>query len=434
MRTPIYDFLSSYGGSGIARFHMPGHKGQKRLGIEAFDITEIKGADVLYTPDGIIAESRENASKIFDTAATYYSTEGSTLAIKAMLATAMRERRPEATKTVLAARNVHRAFVNAAALLDLDVEWIYPSESTHLVACNISVHDVKKALLSMETLPFAVYLTSPDYLGNMQDVKRIADLLSEYGIPLLVDNAHGAYLAFLEENRHPIALGAAMCADSAHKTLPVLTGGAYLHVSKSFSHYVESASDMLSLFASTSPSYLTLASLDLCNAYIADGYTERLKKTVSRLDELKRKHSLSLDVDPLKLVIKAQIADRLRAWGIECEFSDDEYTVLMVTPDNTDDELSKLDRALAQLLDGGVGKVSYPAPALNSRRVMSIREAVFSKHESVQTDDAIGRVLATAAISCPPAVPIAVSGELITDAHAELFKRYGINTVEVVKN
>ena len=434
MRTPIFDFLSSYGGSSVTRFHMPGHKGHPRLGIESLDITEIKGADVLYSADGIIAESRENARALFGTGATYYSTEGSTLAIKAMLATALRERTAGSSRTILAARNVHRAFINATALLDLDVEWIYPKREGHLVACDISADDVVSAIGAMKVRPFAVYITSPDYLGNMQDVKGIAEALSRYDIPLLVDNAHGAYLAFLDEDSHPISLGAAMCADSAHKTLPVLTGGAYLHVSKRCSHYIESASDMLSLFASTSPSYLTLASLDLCNAYIDDGYKEKLRITVAMLDAIKEKYSLRRDIDPLKLVIDRPIADELREYGIECEFSDDEYTVLMITPDNTDDELSLLDRALCELLSVENRVEHKPQAFLRAERAMSIRDAVLSKHESVPVGKSVGRVLSTATVSCPPAVPIAVSGEVITEAHVSLFERYGIDRVEVVKN
>lgn len=433
MKTPIYDFLSSYRGSGTARFHMPGHKGRGRVGAEAFDITEIKGADVLYAPDGIIAESQEVCRELFGTLATYYSTEGSTLAIKAMLATALRERAENSSKTVLAARNVHRAFVNAAALLDLDVEWIYPNDESHLVACDITVSDVETALRNMTVTPFAVYITSPDYLGNMQDVRGIAKLLEKHKIPLLVDNAHGAYLAFLGESRHPIAEGAAMCADSAHKTLPALTGGAYLHVSRKYERFLDSAIDMLSLFASTSPSYLTLASLDLCNAYIEDGYRDRLAKTVDRIQGIKAKFTLSDSIDPLKLVVDASIADDLRKYGIECEFSDDEYTVLMITPENTDDELSKLESALDEILPNIKRSEKKALPSLRAKRAMSLREAMLSPHERIATADAVGRVLATATVSCPPAIPIAVSGEIITDAHIDLFRRYGIDSVDVVK-
>ena len=131
MKTPIYDFVKGYVDSEITRFHMPGHKGNGPLGCESLDITEIKGADVLCEAGGIIGESEENASRLFGTAHSFYSTEGSTLAIKAMLAVACAgKQRP----LILAARNAHKAFLCAAALLDVDIEWIYPDKFVHIVS------------------------------------------------------------------------------------------------------------------------------------------------------------------------------------------------------------------------------------------------------------------------------------------------------------
>ena len=220
MKTPISDFVNKYAKSGIARFHMPGHKG---VNGNALDITEIKGADELYGAEGIIKESEDNASALFGSAHSYYSAEGSTLAIKAMLTLAASERPAGERPLFVAARNVHKAFVYGAAMLDAEVEWIYSAEG-HICKCKISPEGVEKAIRSCRRKPDGVYVTSPDYLGNIADVKGIAEVCDRLGVPLLVDNAHGAYLAFLEENMHPMALGASMCADSAHKTLPVLTG------------------------------------------------------------------------------------------------------------------------------------------------------------------------------------------------------------------
>ena len=132
MRTPIADFVRAYANSGGVRLHMPGHKGKTFLGCEPLDITEINGADVLYSAHGIIDESERNASHLFKTAHTYYSTEGSTLAIKAMLMLAMQSRKSDTPPVVLAARNVHRAFISAAALLDFSVEWLYPAKTESL--------------------------------------------------------------------------------------------------------------------------------------------------------------------------------------------------------------------------------------------------------------------------------------------------------------
>ena len=238
MKTPIYDFVKRYADADTVRLHMPGHKGKGRLGVENLDLTEISGADFLYGASGIIAESEANATSLFKTAHSFYSTEGSTLAIKAMLALALTKKAGDVSRPlILAARNAHKAFISSAALLDLSVEWLYPSECEHLCKCTVTPTDLSNKLSGMEKLPEAVYITSPDYLGNMADIKGLAEVCDSFGVPLLVDNAHGAYLAFLTPSEHPIALGAAMCADSAHKTLPALTGGAYLHISPDYPEY-----------------------------------------------------------------------------------------------------------------------------------------------------------------------------------------------------
>ena len=437
MTTPIFDFVKRYSESETTRFHMPGHKGVGELGCEAFDITEISGADVLYSAEGIIEESENNLSSLYGTAHSFYSTEGSTLAIKAMLRLATEcvgEERP----LVLAARNVHTAFIKAAALLDLDVEFIYPEREGHLCECKISDEDVRAAILSARTKPRAVYITSPDYLGNMLDIRSISSVCREYGVPLLVDNAHGAYLKFLPEDMHPITLGAAMCADSAHKTLPVLTGGAYLHISSDFPEYTERAREALSLFASTSPSYLTLCSLDLCNKRLSEDYSQKISALVSKTAEIKVKiSSLGFEVcesEPLKIVIKSGkgIADHLRANGIEVEFSDNDYTVLMLTPENTDLDFEKLTCALSRFeKQYRKGEIMSVKP---HERVLSIRKAMLSPKEIIPIEEAEGRICASPTVSCPPAVPIVVSGERITKHDIELFKYYGINSVSVTKN
>ena len=447
MQTPIYDFVQNYINSGMTRFHMPGHKGKSFLGIEPLDITEIKGADELYSPSGIIAESEENATKLFGTAHTYYSTEGSTLAIKAMLAIAMKSAPSKKNATVLAARNAHKAFLYSAALLDFDIEWLYPEESSHLCKCEISPAALEASLEKMIEKPFAVYLTSPDYLGNIADIKGLSKICDKYGIPLLVDNAHGAYLAFLEPSLHPIALGASMCADSAHKTLPVLTGGAYLHIAKKAEHLTKYARSSLSLFASTSPSYLILQSLDLANAYIADGYAEKLHRTrrgvASAKGTIQGTGFAPEKTEPLKIVIHAskygytgdELAEHLRENGIECEFSDRDYLVLMATPENDEDELKDYEKLYLAFM------LLSPKPEISEARVsvqkapmkMSVREAIFSQSERVATRDALGRILASPTVSCPPAVPIAISGEEITESVVKALLSYGINELEVVK-
>ena len=444
MKTPIADFVKKYAESDISRFHMPGHKGKTFLGCESLDITEINGADVLYSASGVIAESEENAASLFGTAHSFYSTEGSTLVIKAMLAI-MKKNAPDGKRTrILAARNAHKAFIYACALLDLDVSWLYPDNFTHLCACNISCEKLEEAILT--SLPDAVYITSPDYLGNLSDVKAFSDICHKHGIPLLVDNAHGAYLAFLKNSLHPIALGADMCCDSAHKTLPVLTGGAYLHISNNYdapSH--EAIRSTLSLFASTSPSYLILQSLDLCNAYLAERFCVRLEECVKRSKKLREKlkaigFAPLEDTEELKLVFSSdtcgysgdELADILRNNGIEPEFSDRDMLVLMLSPELEEKDYDRLVKVISSLPKRTTAKRLFPAPS-HPKQVLSVREAIFGKSELILTDKALGRICAAPTVACPPAIPIVVSGELIDEKAVELLRYYGIEKIEVVK-
>ncbi len=443
MTTPIADFVRRYAEGGMTRFHMPGHKGRSFLGCESLDITEVAGADVLYAPDGIIAESEENATTLFGSAHTFYSAEGSTLCVKAMLAlvAAGRGDRP----WILAARNAHKSLIYAAAMLDLRIRWLDSEEDDHICRCLVTAADVERALADMEEKPCAVYLTSPDYLGSLSDLRGISETCRAYGIPLLVDNAHGAYLKFLKPSLHPLDLGAAMCCDSAHKTLPVLTGGAYLHVAKGYEEYLGGARGFLSLFASTSPSYLILQSLDLCNRYLSEGYGERLALRCGETASLKERISaLGFSVfesEPLKLTICArsvgytgdELAEYLRQRRIECEFSDRDWLVLMITPENTKEEMEGLIRALSELpFRFPIPRETFPLRIGRAKTSERIREGLLAPRRTVAVTEAEGCVCAAPTVSCPPAIPIAVSGDVIKKEDVELFLRYGIETVDVL--
>jgi len=259
----------------------------------------------------------------------------------------------------------------------------------------------------------------------------------------LVDNAHGAYLKFLPESRHPIDLGATICCDSAHKTLPVLTGGAYLHISKDApKEYTERAREMLSLFASTSPSYLIMQSLDICNRYLTEDYRAKLLGTVNRIEHCKAKIcNLGYHIkgsEPLKIVIECAEAEKLsahlREYKVECEFADERYLVLMAGTENTESDFVKLEKAL-ECYKGcrEASKLTLPI-GFKAKKIMSIREAMLSASEIVPLSQALGRVCATPTVSCPPAVPIVISGEEITAEAVDLFDRYGITSISVVQD
>ena len=444
MNTPIADFVRRYAERDTARFHMPGHKGVSLVGPESLDITEIDGADVLYSASGIIRESEENAATLFGTARTLYSTEGATLAIKAMLALVAGTAPKGERALVLAARNVHKSFLYGAALLDLDVVWMHSEREGHLCQCIVSPEGVRRAIAQSPRLPQAVYLTSPDYLGNSADVEGIAKVCHAHGIPLLVDNAHGSYLHFLDAPSHPIDLGADLVADSAHKTLPALTGTAYLHIGKKApAAFAERAEEALSLFASTSPSYLLLQSLDCCNKVLAEEYPSRLTETVSRVASCKeRLLAAGIPVartEPLKIAIEAyrmgytgeELARHLAKGGVTVEFADCEYVVLMCSPYNTERDFHLVEALLTAL----PLNPSHPAPPVVEEvplAVLSPREAMLSPSLTVPVKDAEGRILAAPAVSCPPAVPVVMCGERITAEAVSLFLHYGIDTVRVV--
>lgn len=441
MNTPIYDFVRGYAQEGQARLHMPGHKGKSVLGCEPFDITEVKGADALYEADGIIAESEQNATALFGTQRTFYSTEGSSQCIRAMVYLAVTCRGAERSAAILAGRNAHKAFLYAAALTDCRVEWLWPKEQGSLCACPITPADVEEALSQLETPPAAVYVTSPDYLGNQLDIAGIAEVVHRHHTILLVDNAHGAYLKWLQPSRHPMDLGADLCCDSAHKTLPVLTGGAYLHVGKTAAPiFARRGKAALGLFGSTSPSYLTLASLDLCNRYLTEGYSGRLAATAARIGVLKdvlRGWGWRIgESDPLKLTIQCggqgeRLADYLRCAGIECELASPDHLVLMCTPENAEGDYRTLEKALGMAPHGAVFAKPPAVPRCDA--VMPIREAMFAPQRRIPVEQAAGRICGTPTVSCPPAIAVVVSGERITQEAAQVLKFYGTDFVDVVE-
>ena len=313
MRTPIFDFVNSYAKKDTARLHMPGHKGVSFLGCEKMDITEIRGADELYDAEGIIAESERNAESLFGFGKTVYGTEGSSQCIRAMLFLALQGAERNGDRpVVLAARNAHKAFLYSCALLDVDAEWLMPAEGDgSLCTCPITAEQVERKLAEMQQKPFAVYLTAPDYLGYSPDIRAIAEVCKKAEIPLLVDHAHGAYLKFLPKSQHPMDLGADMCCDSAHKTLPVLTGGAYLHICKQSPEiFIENVRKAMSLFGSTSPSYLILQSLDKANAVLASDFDIEVQLLISKVTALKANLCkigyTFIGNEPLKLTISTK--------------------------------------------------------------------------------------------------------------------------------
>ncbi len=441
MKTPIVSFLKSYQEKSPVRMHMPGHKGAGILGFEGMDLTEIYGADELFAAEGIIKESEQNASSLFG-CPTYYSTQGSTLCIQTMCTILCQDAKSKGKKPkILAGRNAHRSFIHAAALLDFEIEWLYGNSD--YLSCKIHAEDLEKAII--ESLPTAVYLTNPDYLGNLLDIQSLASVCKKHNVLLAIDNAHGAYLRFLEPSLHPIDLGADLCCGSAHKTLPVLTGGAYLHLSDSLNQvWKNDVKHFMEYFSSTSPSYLIMASLDATNEVLDTTFKKSLSECIQRVDGLKNtltQHGYTiLFGEPMKITISTkefgytgnEIANLLMECDIYPEFYDSDYIVLMPSPYNTKDDLKRLETCLCGI-DRKPILINKPPKLEQSKKAMNVRQALFSSSITLDVSKSLGQVCSSVTVSCPPAILPVIPGEVISESSIEVMKYYGIETVRVVK-
>ena len=441
MKTPIVNFLKSYQEKSPVRMHMPGHKGAGILGFEGMDLTEIYGADELFAAEGIIKESEQNASNLFG-CPTYYSTQGSTLCIQTMCTILCQDAKSKGKKPkILAGRNAHRSFIHAAALLDFEIAWLYGNSD--YLSCKIHAEDLEKAII--ESLPTAVYLTNPDYLGNLLDIQSLASVCKKHNVLLAIDNAHGAYLRFLEPSLHPIDLGADLCCDSAHKTLPVLTGGAYLHLSDSLNQvWKNDVKHFMEYFSSTSPSYLIMASLDATNEVLDTTFRNSLSECIQRVDGLKNtlvQYGYTiLSGEPMKITISTkefgytgnEIANLLMECDIYPEFYDSDYIVLMPSPYNTNDDLKRLETCLCGIERKPI-LVNKPPKLEQSKKAMNVRQALFSSSITLDVSKSLGQVCSSVTVSCPPAILPVIPGEVISESSIEVMKYYGIETVRVVK-
>ena len=400
METPIVKFLKT---QKKPRFHMPGHAGNYlpllQKDLAKFDITEIAGADELFKADGIIAKAEENTASLYGCETTCFSAGGSTACIQAMLAVVAKR-----GGKIIATHGAHAAFINACIWLEL---------------MPVFTDDIKEALRQHPDA-IAIYVTSPDYYGRSFEIRKFGD------IPLLVDSAHGAHLAFLTPNRHPMQLGATMCCDSAHKTLPVLTGGAFLHANGVDKKKIKKA---MSMFASSSPSYLILASLDMCNRYLASKAKKdfaKLYKTQEMLKKFAKDLGLSVleDTDPTKLLIYGSAAEL----DVAAEYQNEDFILFLLSPQNTNADINKLKKAISKI------KAKPPTEhiATRSEQKMLPRDAFFAKCEQVKTEDSAGRISTESLFTCPPGIPIVLAGEVITPDIIKNLKISSISMINVV--
>ncbi len=427
MNTPIHDFLINYSEKNMVRCHMPGGKGLN----SPFDITEIDGADSLFEADGIINESERIAASLFGTGATLYSCGGSTLAIQGMLGTV---KQLTSKSTIVAGRYSHKSLLTSCILLGFDIKWAYPREYLSAV---ITPEDIDK-LIDDDTA--AVFVSSVDYYGGEADIAAISAVCRRRGVYLLVDNAHGAYKVFTDN--HPVTLGADMTADSAHKTLPCLTGGAYLHLKNG--ELYATAKNAMSMFGSSSPSYLIMDSLDMCNTFIAENREDALN-AADNVNALKKQLSEAgyrlRKSDDMRITIDAaaygysgvEFAQLLRENGVECEMSDERYVVLLFSVSQKPEDFERLQTIMSGLPRRNEICTENHA-VLQPEKVLSVRDAYFGRKKDVSTEEAEGRICAGIHCPCPPCVPLVMPGERIDKECIRELRRYGVHSFQVYDN
>lgn len=441
--TPLYTALLEHQQKNRASFHTPGHKNAANslpADLLSLDFTELPDTDSLFEADGAILKAEQRAAELFGAARTLFSAGGCTLCLQAMLFLAA----PRGG-TVLFDRVLHRSVVHTMALLNITPIWLLPRPNAGRgLPGRIESADVLTALQKHPDAK-AVFLTSPDYYGVLADISAISAVCREKRVPLLVDNAHGTHLAFLKENRHPLFLGASATACSAHKTLPVLTGGAWLNLAEPA--FVTDAKHAMSLFGSTSPSYPIMASLDLARAWVQNSGYAAFAALEERIAAI-REFAASLGIlspegecDPIRLTLRTleagipgtDAAEHFRSFGVEPEYADIAQVVLIATPFNSEQDFQRVENAICAL---PLGKEMFGTlPALPSLPPMLLtpREALFSSTEQVSLAQSVGRIAAETACPCPPGVPVVMPGEKITDEIAEFLRGYGIFSLKVVK-
>lgn len=437
----LYISLRKYKLKRMSSFHTPGHKGNCSFisNLFNYDFTELPGLDSLYEANGPILRAETRAAQVLGTKRTLFSAGGCTLCIQAMLNLCVK-----LGSKIICSRVIHRSAINTMALLDIEPIWIYPNQDAGKgIPGRVDCNELEKLIIDNDNIS-AVYITSPNYYGVISNIEVISSICQKYGLPLLVDNAHGAHLGFLSKDLHPIHLGATITACSAHKTLPVLTGGAWLNIGDE--SYILGAKESMALFGSTSPSYPIMASLDLCIDWL-DNYGKDkfliMEEKIKKIRKLAISKGLNLPLgtcDPLRItldtasigIIGTQLALDMRKHGIEPEYASRQNVILIATPMNTDEDINRLYDFINNIeIKASIKYDDIKIP--KTKTAMSPRKTMLSDSQIINVKDSFNRIAAEAPCPCPPGMPIVMFGEIITKDIIDVLLGYGISSIKVVK-
>lgn len=436
----LYDKLKSYKECGIYPFHMPGHK---RTDITndgllpySMDLTEIDGFDNLHNAVGCIREIEKKAEKLYDVNRAFLLVNGATGGILSSI-----RAMTNYGDKIIVSRNCHKSVYNAIELCWLNPEYILPEyDENYGVFTSVSPQNLK-TLLDKNPDTKLVIITSPTYEGVVSDIKTIADICHKYGAMLFVDEAHGAHFPFSDKfPSEAVKNGADVAVVSLHKTLPSLTQTALLLTDNS--ELLEKLQENLSIFETSSPSYILMSAIEKCLVFISDNksdfeaYTNRLSdlyndtKLLNKLSILYNDKSFlenCFDYDFGKIVIStaetnisgAELAKILREkYKIETEMAYTDYVIAMTSVCDTDDGFGRLKNALFEI-DNSLNKKeinydNYNFSEIPVRSFNSFQKNNF-KSEKIMFKNAQGRVSLEYIWAYPPGIPLIVPGEVITD-------------------
>lgn len=444
----LYERLQQYNKEGYYPMHMPGHKRNRELchfdNPFLMDITEIEGFDNLHEAQGILADSMNRCKELYGAEHTHYLVGGSSSGILTGISACTKK-----GDQVLVARNSHKSVYHALYLKELVPAYIYPRILPKFsINGSISPEKVEEKLIKNKNIKLVI-ITSPTYEGVVSDVKAIADITHKYGIPLLVDEAHGAHLGFHENfPRSSVSCGADIVIQSIHKTLPSFTQSAIIHINGNLVDYGE-IKRYLSIYQTTSPSYLFMTSIDQCvNLLETRGpalfcnFSKELHKFYDRVKNLKhlrvmdKRDVLALggfDFDPSKIIIwsgatnftgKDLYEALLVRYKIQMEMVSKDYVLGMTSIADTREGFIRLIEALEEIDALCTVKHSVVEETYNNTLVP---EVVFTCHKAYESEIEViplikscGRIAREYVYLYPPGIPLLVPGERI---HKDLLEQ-----------
>ncbi len=436
----IYESLKENAESGIYPMHMPGHKRNgeflKMVNPYIIDITEVDGFDDLHAPEGIIAAAMEKGKKFYGSRSCFFLVNGSTCGILSAICACV----PKGGK-LIAARNCHKSVYNAAALTECESVFIMPQTDGKCGICaGITAPQIEKALLENPDAS-AVIITSPTYEGVVSDIAKISEVTRKYGVPLIVDEAHGAHFGFSPMfPESAAALGADIVIQSLHKTLPAFTQTAVLHICTDLGEKF-SIQRFLSIFQSSSPSYILMAGIDRCfdilkndGAELFGNYENRLNRFYGSAEKLKvikilpSEYPKGFRRDMGKIVIDLTSSSLtggefsellLKKYKIQLEMASSGYVIAMTSICDTDEGFNRLKDALTEIdssiSEGKNTRLFSPLPK-TCETVLKISDALSAHTKDIPLNEAVGRVSGEFIYAYPPGIPIIAPGERFTES------------------